>query len=216
MAVKVVHVSDISDKEGSQDKLGTLEVLEHPEIGEPAHLEVFPDEFERLQAADQVVQLRWTAPGVRQPQELTVLQETFDSLAQDRDMKTVLLSAITAQHERRGQTQAPRRHTAAAQAAARSTTPALSTPASHTRTHCRCREGPMCASTWMQSTLLSGQLGGVRSTPTMERCAAATITRRGSRWAATDRRGNQHDRWRIVTDHGLAPPRAPALTCAFC
>jgi hypothetical protein len=109
MAVKVVYVSDVSDKEGSQEELGTLEVLEHPEIGEPARLEIFPDEFERLQAADRVVRLRWTAPGSRRPQELTVLQETFDSLAQDRDMKTVLLSAITAQHERRGQTQAPRR-----------------------------------------------------------------------------------------------------------
>jgi hypothetical protein len=109
MAVKVVHVSDVSDKEGSQEELGTLEVLEHPEIGEPARLEIFPDEFERLQAADRIVRLRWTAPGSRRPQELTVLQETFDSLAQDRDMKTVLLSAITAEHERRGQTQAARR-----------------------------------------------------------------------------------------------------------
>ena len=38
-----------------------------------------------------------------------MLQETFDSLAQDRDMTTVLLSAITAERERRGQPQAPRR-----------------------------------------------------------------------------------------------------------
>ena len=113
MAVKVVHVSDVSDREGSQQELGTLEVLEHPEIGEPARLEIFPDEFQRLQAADRIVRLRWTAPGSRRSQELTVLQETFDSLAdslaQDRDMKTVLLSAITAEHERQGQTQAPRR-----------------------------------------------------------------------------------------------------------
>jgi hypothetical protein len=109
MAVKVVHVSDVSDKEGSQEELGILEVVEHPEVGEPARLEIFPDEFERLQAANRIVRLRWTAPGSRRPQELTVLQETFDSLAQDRDMKTVLLSAITAEHERRGQTQAPRR-----------------------------------------------------------------------------------------------------------
>jgi len=55
------------------------------------------------------VRLRWTAPGSNRPQELTVLQETFDSLAQDRDMTTVLLSAITAERERRGQPQAPRR-----------------------------------------------------------------------------------------------------------
>jgi hypothetical protein len=109
MAVKVVHVSDVSDREGSQQELGTLEVLEHPEIGEPARLEIFPDEFERLQAADRVVRVRWTAPGSRRSQELTVLQEPFDSLAHDRDMKAVLLSAITAEHERRGQPQAPRR-----------------------------------------------------------------------------------------------------------
>jgi hypothetical protein len=109
MAVKVVHVSDVSDREGSQEELGTLEVLEHPDIGEPARLEILPEEFERLQAADRIVRLRWTAPGSRRPQELTVLQETFDGLAQDRDMKTVLLSAITAEHERRGQPQAPRR-----------------------------------------------------------------------------------------------------------
>ena len=62
MAVKVVHVSDVSDKEGSQEELGTLEVLEHPEIGEPARLEIFPDEFEQLQSADRIVRLRWTAP----------------------------------------------------------------------------------------------------------------------------------------------------------
>jgi hypothetical protein len=42
MAVKVVHVSDVSDKEGSQEELGTLEVLEHPEIGEPARLKSSP------------------------------------------------------------------------------------------------------------------------------------------------------------------------------
>jgi hypothetical protein len=45
MAVKVVHVSDVSDREGSQRELGTLEVLEHLEIGEPARLEIFPDEL---------------------------------------------------------------------------------------------------------------------------------------------------------------------------
>jgi hypothetical protein len=87
MAVKIVHISDVSDKEGSQEELGTLEVLEHPEIGEPARLEIFPDEFEQLQSADRIVRLRWTAPGSRRPQELTVLQETFDRLAQDRDMR---------------------------------------------------------------------------------------------------------------------------------
>ena len=66
MAVKVVHVSDVSEKQGNEDELGTLEVLEHPEIGEAARLEIFPDEFAQLQAAERVVRLRWTPP--RRPQ----------------------------------------------------------------------------------------------------------------------------------------------------
>ena len=149
MAVKVVHFSDVSDKEGSQDELGTLEVLEHPDIGEPARLEIFPDEFQQLQAADRIVRLRWTAPGSRRPQELTVLQATFDSLAQDRDMRTVLLSAITTEHEHRDQPQAPRRpRRGGGGGAARSITPAPSTPASRTAAASPMPRSPTCASTW--------------------------------------------------------------------
>jgi hypothetical protein len=102
-----VHVSDVSDRQGSEEELGTLEVLEHPEIGEPARLEVFPDEIEGLQATEQVVRLRWTPPGARKAQELTVLREQFDGLAQGGDMRSILLQAITAEHERRGREQAP-------------------------------------------------------------------------------------------------------------
>jgi hypothetical protein len=109
VAVKVVHVSDVSDTQGSEDELGTLEVLEHPEIGEAARLEIFPDEFQQLQAADRVVRLRWTPPGGRRSQELTVLQQAFDGLAQGADMKTILLRAITAEHARRGQAPRPQR-----------------------------------------------------------------------------------------------------------
>ena len=153
MAVKVVHVSDVSDKEGSQEELGILEVLEHPEIGEPARLEIFPDEFERLQAAGRVVRVRWTAPGSSRPHELTVLQETFDSLAQDRDMKAVLLSAIAAEHERRGQPQAPRRpRRGGGGGAARSTTQAPCTLASRTAAVSPRPRSPTCASTSERST----------------------------------------------------------------
>jgi hypothetical protein len=109
VAVKVIHVSDVSDKQGSEDELGTLEVLEHPEIGEAARLEIFPDEFQQLQTAERVVRLRWTPPGGRRSQELTVLQAAFDGLAQGGEMKTILLRAITAEHERRGRAPAPRR-----------------------------------------------------------------------------------------------------------
>jgi hypothetical protein len=107
VAVKVVHVSDVSDRQGSEDELGTLEVLEHPAVGEPARLEIFPEEFERLQGAERVVRLRWTPPGGRRAQELTVLQEQFDGLAEGGDMRSILLQAITAEHERRGREQVP-------------------------------------------------------------------------------------------------------------
>jgi hypothetical protein len=107
VAVKVVHVSDISDRQGSEGELGTLEVLEHPAIGEPARLEMFEDEFARLQGAERVVRLRWTPPGARRAQELTVLEAQFDGLAEGRDMRSILLQAITAEHERRGREQAP-------------------------------------------------------------------------------------------------------------
>jgi hypothetical protein len=37
----------------------------------------------------------------------------------------------------------------------------------------------------------------------------------GSRWAATDRRRKQHDRWKSVTDRRITRALAPALTCGF-
>ena len=109
MAVKVVHVSDISDRQGSEDELGRLVVLEHPDVGEPATLEIFPDELEGLQTAERIVRLEWTPPGARQADSLTVSQEAFDALAQGSDMKTILLRAITASHEQRGQATTPTR-----------------------------------------------------------------------------------------------------------
>jgi hypothetical protein len=106
VAVKVVHVSDISDRQGSEDELGRLVVLEHPEIGEPAILEIFPDELEGLQAAERFVRLEWTPPGASRPQVLTVPQAQFDALAKDGDMGSILRQA---EHERRSRAQEPSR-----------------------------------------------------------------------------------------------------------
>jgi hypothetical protein len=109
VAVKVVHVSDISDRQGNEDELGRLVVLEHPEIDEPATLEIFPEELEGLQAAERFVRLEWTPPGTSRPEVLTVPQAQFDALAQDGDMGSILRQAITAEHERRGRAQEPSR-----------------------------------------------------------------------------------------------------------
>src|SRR4029453_9103856 len=37
----------------------------------------------------------------------------------------------------------------------------------------------------------------------------------GSRWAATDRRRKQHDRWKSVTDRRITQALPPALTFGF-
>lgn len=51
MATKVVHVSDLSGREAEDEgQLGRLVVLEHPDIGEPATLEVFPDRYQTYRA----------------------------------------------------------------------------------------------------------------------------------------------------------------------
>ena len=64
MAVKVVHVSDISGKEADEQSLGRLVVHEHPEYADlPVTLEVLPDEIESLQGASRFVTVEWIAPA---------------------------------------------------------------------------------------------------------------------------------------------------------
>jgi hypothetical protein len=64
VATKVVHFSDLSGREAEDEgQLGRLVVLEHPDIGEPATLEVFPDEVSDLQSAERLVRLEYYAPS---------------------------------------------------------------------------------------------------------------------------------------------------------
>ena len=110
MATKVVHFSDLSGREAEDEKqLGRLVVLEHPEIGEPATLEVFPDEVADLQSAERLVRLEYYAPGERKAQQITVPVDQFNALAKDGDMRALLVQAITEEHERRGQAAQPSR-----------------------------------------------------------------------------------------------------------
>ena len=81
MATKVVHFSDLSGREAEDEgQLGRLVVLEHPDIGEPATLEVFPDEVADLQSAERLVRLEYYAPGERRAQQLTVTADQFNAL----------------------------------------------------------------------------------------------------------------------------------------
>ena len=95
MAVKVVHVSDLSEMQGEKDQLGTL-VVEYPGIAGRVTLEVFPEELEGLQSGEQFVRLEWTAPGQRTAKVRNVTQPAFDALAKNRDMEAVLEDALKA------------------------------------------------------------------------------------------------------------------------
>jgi hypothetical protein len=105
VAIKVVHVSDVSDRLGSEEELGRLVVLEHPDIAETVTLELFPDELKGLENTERFVRLEWTPPGARKAEVLTVPQAQFDAIAEDGDMKAILVTAIAAEHERRAKRQ---------------------------------------------------------------------------------------------------------------
>ena len=66
MATKVVHVSDLSEREAEDEgQLGRLVVQEHPDIAEPATLEVFPEEVADLRSAGRLLRLEYYLPGER-------------------------------------------------------------------------------------------------------------------------------------------------------
>jgi hypothetical protein len=101
VAVKVVHVSDLTGQEAEENEFGHMEVR-HPDFEDPIRLEVLPPEVEGLlQAASRTVQVDYTAPGARSSQRLFLLVDDFNAVAGDRDMKTILAEAAeTAQAER--------------------------------------------------------------------------------------------------------------------
>jgi len=110
VATKVVHVSDLSGREAEDEgQLGRLVVLEHPDVGEPATLEVFPEEVAGLQSAERLVRLEYYAPGERRAQQLTVTADQFNALAGDEDMRGLLVRAIATAHERRSEGAQPAR-----------------------------------------------------------------------------------------------------------
>jgi hypothetical protein len=102
VAVKVVHLSDLTDRRGEESEFGSL-VVQHPDFREPIRLSVLPAEVEGLfKSAAQVVQLDYTAPGARSSQRLFVLLDDFNAAAGDRDMKAILMEAIASAHAERG------------------------------------------------------------------------------------------------------------------
>jgi hypothetical protein len=102
MAVKVVHVSDISGQEADEQTLGRLVIHEHPEYADlPVTLEVLPKEVESLQGASRFVTVEWIAPGARRGERLTVSLDDFNLLASPGVMESAIQDALIAKHRSR-------------------------------------------------------------------------------------------------------------------
>jgi hypothetical protein len=102
MAVKVVHVSDISGKEADEQSLGRLVVHEHPEYADlPVTLEVLPEEVEALQGASRFVTVEWIAPGARKGERMVVSLDDFNLLSGAGVMESAIQDALIAKHRNR-------------------------------------------------------------------------------------------------------------------
>jgi len=99
MAVKVVHVSDISGKEAEEQSLGRLVVHEHPEYADlPVTLEVLPEEVESLKSSSRFVTVEWFQPGARKGERLTVALDDFNLLASPGVMDSAIQDALISKH----------------------------------------------------------------------------------------------------------------------
>jgi hypothetical protein len=103
MAVRTIHVSDISGKEADEKSLGRLIVHEHPEYSDlPVTLEALPEEVEPMEGTSaRFVRLEWTRPGTRKPELMTVSIEEFNLLAGPGVMDNAIQDALIAQHRSR-------------------------------------------------------------------------------------------------------------------
>lgn len=106
MAVKTIHVSDISGKEADEQTLGRLVVHEHPEYSDlPVTLEALPEELEQLQGtAARFVTVEWIRPGARKGERITVPIEDFNLLAGPGVMDNAIQDALISKHRSRSRT----------------------------------------------------------------------------------------------------------------
>lgn len=106
MAVKTIHVSDISGKEADEQSLGRLVVHEHPEYSDlPVTLEALPEELEQLQGTSaRFVTVEWIRPGARKGERITVPIEDFNLLAGPGVMDNAIQDALISQHRNRSRT----------------------------------------------------------------------------------------------------------------
>lgn len=103
MAVKTIHVSDISGKEADESSLGRLVVHEHPEYSDlPVTLEALPEELEQLHSTSaRFVTVEWIRPGARKGERITVPIEDFNLLAGPGVMDNAIQDALISKHRSR-------------------------------------------------------------------------------------------------------------------
>jgi hypothetical protein len=102
VAVKVVHVSDLSGKQADEDAFAKLIVHEHPNYQTPITLEVLPDEVGELPDDEQYVSIELIQPGDRSGRRTIIALDRFNKLASSGDMNSVLMNAVAETHRRRG------------------------------------------------------------------------------------------------------------------
>jgi hypothetical protein len=102
MAVKVVHVSDISGREADEQELGKLVIHEHPDYADlPITLEVLPEEVAELNSSNRFVTVEYFQPGSRKGQRITVGLDDFNLLARPGAMDSVIQDALITKHRSR-------------------------------------------------------------------------------------------------------------------
>lgn len=99
MAVKVVHVSDITGVEAEEQTLGKLIVHEHPDYADlPVTLEALPDEIEALKGSSRFVTVEWIQPGAKRGDRMTISLEDFNLLGEAGRMDSAIEDALIAKH----------------------------------------------------------------------------------------------------------------------
>ena len=101
MAVKQVHVSDLSGQQASEEQFAKLIVHEHPQYQGPITLDVLPEEIGELPESEQYVSIEVIQPGERSGQRALLSLDRFNKLASSGDMNTVLMNAVATQQPRR-------------------------------------------------------------------------------------------------------------------
>jgi hypothetical protein len=101
VAVKQVHVSDLSGQQAGEDEFAKLIVHEHPQYQGPITLDVLPEELGELPDSDQYVSIEVIQPGEPSGQRALLSVERFNTLASSGDMPTILMNAVATQHPQR-------------------------------------------------------------------------------------------------------------------